>query len=89
MRQNPDFVVREINAELVLVPVTRQAADLESLFTLNEVGGRIWRLIETCDTAQEIAQQIANEYEVEEADALVDVEELLQQLREVRAVMDE
>ena len=89
MKQNPDFVVREINAELVLLPVTRQAADLESLFTLNEVGGRIWRLIETCDTVQEIAQQIANEYDVGEADALVDVEELLQQLREIRAVIDE
>jgi hypothetical protein len=87
MRHNPDFVARQVGEELVLVPVTRTAAELESIFTLNQVGARIWNLVETCADEEEIAGRLAEEYEVEEADALADVRELLEQLVAVRALL--
>lgn len=88
MRHNPDFVARQVGEELVLVPVTRSASELESIFTLNEVGARIWNLIPECQSAEEIARRLADEYDVEADEALADVHELVHQLREIRAVID-
>lgn len=89
MKHNPDFVAREISSELVLVPVTRDAADLESVFTLNEVAACVWRLLETCSSDAEIARELSKEYEVEQEEALADVQELLTQLREIGAVVED
>lgn len=87
MRHNPDFVARQVGEELVLVPVTRSASELESIFTLNEVGARIWNLIAECQSEEQIARQLADEYDVEADEALRDVHELLRQLMSVRAVI--
>ena len=88
MKHNPDFVARQVGEELVLVPVTRSASQLESIYTLNEVGARIWSLIPECQSAEEIARRIADEYDVEADEALGDVHELLRQLRQIQAVID-
>ena len=88
MRQNPDFVARQIGSEFVLVPVSRKTANLEGIFTLNEVGGRIWTLLgEGLDEAT-IAGRLTDEYEVDEATALADVHELVGQLAEVGATIE-
>lgn len=89
MRQNPDFVARQVGGELVLVPVTRAVSGLDSVFTLNPVGARIWELVETCATAEEIAAQLAEEFEVTPAEALADVTEFLAQLREIQALVED
>ncbi len=89
MRQNPDFVVRKVAGEMVLVPIARDAADLESVFTLNEVGARIWELIETCADERAIAKALTEEYEVTEDRAFADVAELLRNLRDINAVIDD
>lgn len=88
MRHNPDFVARQVGEELVLVPVTRSASELESIFTLNEVGARIWNLIPECQSEEQIARQLADEYDVEADEALHDVHELLQQLMSIQAILD-
>lgn len=88
MRHSPHFVARQVSNELVLVPVTRTAADLGGVFTLNDVGARVWKLAEECADAAEVARRLAQEYEVTEAQALADVEELLAQLRQIGALED-
>ena len=86
LERNPDFVSREVAGELVLVPVTRQAADLESVFTLNEVGTLIWQALDEPVTEEQIARIVAEQYEVAEEQALADVQEFLAQLEEIGAV---
>ena len=86
LKRNPDFVSRAVAEQMVLVPVTRQAADLESVFTLNEVGAFIWQALEEPVTEQDLARAVAEEYEVDEEQALADVEEFLVQLEEIDAV---
>lgn len=85
--RNPDFVSRSIGGEAVLVPITRQGADLESIFTLNTVGAFIWAELETTQAEDDIVRAVVDEFDVDQAQAAADVAEFLAQLREIGAVL--
>ncbi len=86
LKRNPDFVSREVAGEMILVPVTRQAADLESLFTLNQVGAFIWAALEEAGSEEQLGRAVAAEFEVAQEQALADVREFVAQLEEIGAV---
>jgi hypothetical protein len=71
------FVTRRIAGETILVPVTGHVAELDSIYTLNEVGSFIWHLIDGRRSAQAIAEAVSAEYDVTLERALLDVDELL------------
>ena len=89
MRQNPDFITRRIAGELLLVPIAHDAASLQGVLTFNEVGGRVWELLQECDSEEQIARRLTDEYDVTLAQALEDVSELVGQLRQLNAVIDD
>lgn len=59
------------------MPVRGHVGDLDSIYTLNEVGSRIWQLIDERLTVAQIAACVSAEYDVSEAEAERDVNELL------------
>jgi coenzyme PQQ synthesis protein D (PqqD) len=71
------FVTRRIAGETLLVPVTGRVADLDAIYTLNEVGSFIWHLIDGRRSAQAIAEAVSAEYDVTLERAALDVDELL------------
>jgi hypothetical protein len=83
---NPDIVSRLIGDELILVPIRRNVADLEAVFTLGGTGTRIWELIDGRLTAGELLARIVEEFEVEPEQAEVDLGEYLQSLVEIEAI---
>ncbi len=85
-QKNPDIVSRKIVDEMILVPVRRRVGDVESLYTLNEVGARIWELIDGKRRVEEIRDLIVAEFEVSPGEAEEDLFTLLQQLSEIDAV---
>jgi len=72
-----NYVVRVIAGETIVVPIRAKAADLDSIYVLNAVGGAIWGLLETDKSAAEIAKAIADEFEVTAAAAGSDIERFL------------
>jgi hypothetical protein len=62
-------------------------ADAGTVQVLDEVGTRIWELMDGSRTASQIAQEIENEYDVSLDQATKDVEELLQQLLAAQAIV--
>ena len=86
--KNPDIVFRKISDELILVPIRQNVGDLESIYTLNETGGRIWELIDGKRNTQQIRDLVASEFEVEPKDAEKDVEEFLRNLAAVSAIQE-
>ena len=81
MRNGPrEFVTRRIADETIIVPVVGGVGDLDAIFTLNEVGSYIWRLIDTPTTVQAITDAIARAFDVPETDAARDVVEFLDKL---------
>jgi hypothetical protein len=70
-------VTRRIANETVIVPMTANVADLDSVYTLNEVGSFIWELLDGQRTGQSIAEMVAAEFDVALDQAVRDVDELL------------
>jgi hypothetical protein len=84
--RDPDIVYRRIVDEVVLLPIRHNFGDLESIFTLNEVGARIWDLMDGRRTLVEVTDIVVSEFDVTADVAREDVEEFVRDLEEVGAV---
>lgn len=84
--KDPNMVSRQIGDEVILVPIRRNVADLESIYTLNPVAARIWELIDGKRKIKNIKSVILREYVVDEEEAEKDLLEFLSQLEEIKAV---
>jgi coenzyme PQQ synthesis protein D (PqqD) len=76
-RKEVGFVTRTIAGETIIVPIRGGVGELDAIFTLNEVGTRIWQLLDRPLTVDQMAGEIAGEHEVEPAVAARDVAEFL------------
>jgi methyltransferase-like protein len=79
------FATRYVDEELVLVPVKNSVADMNELFTLNEVGSFIWENIDGQKTEESIANAVAEEFDVDLPTARNDVSEFISRLIEMTA----
>ncbi len=69
-----DIVVREIEGELIIVPLTSGIGDMEDeLYTLNETGKAIWDRLDGVRSLRQIAAELANEYDAPAGDLERDV----------------
>jgi len=75
--RNPDFIFRKVVNEIVLVPIHQDVADMESVYTLNELGAFVW---------EQLGQPILEEYEADPELVSVELQEFLDQLVEFGAV---
>lgn len=82
----PNIVSRTIADEVILVPIRRNVGDLESIYTLNEVGAFIWELIDGKRKVSEIKEIVIEEFNVDEKEAEKDLIEFISQLEEVKVV---
>jgi len=77
LHPSPDVVSRRIAGERLLMPVRHGAAQIDYLFTSNEVGSAIFDLLDGRRAALEIARLVSAEFEVAEEQARADVLEFL------------
>jgi Coenzyme PQQ synthesis protein D (PqqD) len=81
-KKNPEIIFREIAGEAVLVPMKRNTADLEKIFTLNEVATRIWNVLDTHTSVAQIQEKIVEEFEVASDEVRRDIDDFLKLLLE-------
>ena len=86
-QKDPNIVSRKIADEVILVPIRQNVGDLESVFTLNEVGAFIWEQIDGRRQVKEIKEMIVEEFDVGEEEAEKDLIEFIQQLEEIGGVL--
>jgi coenzyme PQQ synthesis protein D (PqqD) len=85
--KDSNLVTRCITGETIIVPIKAKVGDLDSIYTLNEVGTRIWQLIDGRTDTQQIIEAISREYEVTGEEATKDVIDFLERL-EVASLID-
>jgi hypothetical protein len=78
---SPDVVTRKTGNEYVLVPVTNNIADMNSVYTLNETGAFIWEQIDGKKSVAEIVAALTEEYDIEKDAAEEDVMIFIQDLK--------
>ena|SRR5256885_12352209 len=81
-----DLMTRNIAGETLIVPVRSHVGDLDSIYTLNEVGARVWQLLDG-RTINRIVETISDEYEVTREEAAADVVSLIGSLTEARLIL--
>jgi hypothetical protein len=87
-RKNPDIVFRKIANELILVPIRQNVGDLQSIYTLNETGARIWDLIDGKKNLSQIKKIINEEFEASAEEVDVDLKLFLSQLQGVGGILE-
>ena len=78
--KDKNLVARSIAGETLIVPVRSGIADLDYIYALNEVGSRVWELLNERRPVREIVAAISSEYEVTPEQAARDIGELLSSL---------
>ena len=86
IKRNDDFIFRKIVNEMILVPVKHDVADMEHIFTLNEVGAFVWEKLSKSSTIEELQQDILDEFEVDPAMAQQDLQVFLEDLEAFQAL---
>ena len=86
IKRNDDFIFRKIVNEMILVPVKHDVADMEHIFTLNEVGAFVWEKLSKSSTIEELQQAILDEFEVDPAMAQQDLQVFLEDLEAFQAL---
>ena len=85
-QKNSDFIPRKIAGELVLIPLQRKLVNINSIYNLNEVGCFVWDLIDGKRKTYEIKKTLCKEFEVSEETASEDLQALIDQLLEIKAI---
>jgi len=81
-----DLVTRDVAGETIIVPIKNKVGDLNSIFTLNEIGTVIWGLIDGKKIVSQIAEEICTTYDVAPEEARKDAVDFLKSLEEARLI---
>lgn len=81
MKLKEDFVLRQVAATWVVLPLSRETVDFNGMLRLNDTGALLWKAMEQgCDRSG-LIRELTTRYEVSDQQAGTDVDEFLATLR--------
>ena len=84
--RNQDVVARQIEGELIIVPIRRGVGDMNSLYTLNSVGSVLWEFMAEEHSLTEMVARICDEFEVTASQANSDIQAFLDSMLEEKLI---
>lgn len=79
---NPNYVLREIAGESVLVSMGEGVADFCGIITLNQSAKVLWETLKQGSTREKLAENLKNHFQISDEQAAEDVEKSLKLLEE-------
>ena len=76
-------VSRVVAGETLIVPVRGNVGDLASIYSFNETGSLIWKLLDTPRMVGEVVGGVADEYQIDTEQVRLDVLRFLGEMRGV------
>lgn len=73
MKLDSDYILRNIAGEKVIVPTGKASQKFNGMITLNDTAAFLWECISSGMNRQEMIVKIQEEFEVDEATAVQDV----------------
>ncbi len=80
-RKSANVVTRCIADETIIVPVSHHVADLDAIYTLNDVGTLIWECIDAHTSVDHMVEALCAVYDVSPEEACQDVADFLGSLQ--------
>jgi hypothetical protein len=87
-RPSENIVTRKIADETILVPISGNLANMQRIFSVNEVGESVWALMDGRRSIKDIKQALMNEFEVKEEQLDADLFEFIEHLRQSGLVLE-
>lgn len=69
----PNVVCRRVGGESILVPIRKNVANLDYVYTLSAVGADVWALLDGVRPMDDVVDAICESYEVDRERAAADV----------------
>ncbi|WP_372846585.1 PqqD family protein [Pontiella sp.] len=85
-RRQKDIVARKVAGENLLVPINGCA---KKVYTLNNVGERLWEAIEEPKSQEELASSLVEHYKIAKETASKDVQAFLDDMLRMELVVPE
>jgi hypothetical protein len=82
VRRSANVVSRVVADEAIVVPIRRGAADLDSIYTFNEAGTKLWSLIEKGLDPAGLIAHLQDLYGLSAEQATLDAQSFLKELSE-------
>jgi len=89
MKTNPDFILRQIAGENILVPCGEAAKRINGLINLNSTAAFIWKNLDSVRDLDELTMQVMEAFDVDEETAARDVAGLTKELTMIGMVLED
>lgn len=89
MKVSDQFILREIAGESLLIPVGEAAISVKGLIALSESGVFLYKKLKEECTREALVSALTAEYEVSEAEAAQDIDAFLDQMRQLKMLVEE
>jgi hypothetical protein len=87
-RPSDDLVVREIDGQLIIVPISAGIGDMEDeLYALNDTAAVVWAKLDGARTLKSVVDELSQEYDAPAEEIDADVVGLLEELLKRRMVV--
>ena len=84
--RSQSVVARVVSGETLIVPIRGKVGDLASIYSFNGTGTLIWKLLNSPKTIAQLAEGVAQECEVDAAQAERDVASFVSEMKSVGLV---
>lgn len=82
MKLKENFILRQVAGSWVVVAVGAACVDFDGMLTLNDSGALLWKALEAGSDRDGLVTAFTDEYEVSAEQAVQDVDEFLDVLRQ-------
>lgn len=84
--RNPNYIFRKIVDELVLVPIHQDVANMDCIYTLNDVGAFVWEQLDKPTTQADLQTAMLDEYSADPELLMADLEKFLSEMTAIGAI---
>ena len=84
--RSESVVARVVAGETLIVPIRAKVGDLASIYSFNGTGSLIWKLLASPKSVAQLADAVAQAYDVEPAQAEQDVASFVGEMKSVGLV---
>ena len=86
-KKNEDMVSREIDNELILMPIYKTNKDINEMYTMNQTAAKMWDLINGENTLKDVADELCVSYGAMSREKLeADLEEFVTDMKKIKAI---
>jgi hypothetical protein len=80
--KKPNFIMRKLGNEVLLIPIRNNVGDLENVYSLNSVGAYIYEIIDGVKDVSEICKMVSTKCNASEENLEEDIYKFIQELNE-------